>query len=44
VARLLDGLHPLEPGLVPVVDWHPEFDPPPVHPDSIVYGVVARTP
>jgi hypothetical protein len=44
VARLLDGLRPLDPGLVPVVDWHPELDPPPVHPDTIVYGVVAQTP
>jgi hypothetical protein len=44
VARLVAGLHPVDPGLVPVVDWHPELDPPPVHPDTIVYGVVARTP
>ncbi len=44
VAQLVDGLRPLDPGLVPVVDWHPELDPPPVYSDTIVYGVVARTP
>lgn len=43
VDDLLDGLNPVAPGLVPVVDWHPEVNPPPVHPDSMVYGAVART-
>jgi hypothetical protein len=41
--RLLDGVHLVEPGLVPVVDWHPELEPRPVHPDSLVYGAVGRT-
>jgi hypothetical protein len=39
---LLEGLDPIAPGLVPVVDWHPDLDPPPVHPDTIVRGGVLR--
>jgi SAM-dependent methyltransferase len=42
LSRLVEGLHPVAPGLVPVVEWHPTSDPPPVHPDTIVYGVVAQ--
>jgi SAM-dependent methyltransferase len=42
--RLLDGLTPLAPGLVPVAQWRPDLDPAPRYPDAIVYGAVARIP
>lgn len=46
VARFLDGLNVVEPGLVPIVDWQPEREPQPQASveDTAVYGAVALLP
>jgi hypothetical protein len=46
VARFLDGLEPVDPGLVSIVHWLPEETPKPEASaaDTAVYGVVARKP
>lgn len=46
VARFLDGLEPVDPGLVPIVDWRPDDEP---HPRATVeqsagYAAIARVP
>ncbi len=44
VARFLDGLNLVDPGLVPIVQWRPEQEPKPLASvaDTAVYGAVAR--
>jgi len=44
VARFLHGLELLDPGLVPIVNWHPERDPRPEASavDTAMYGAAAR--
>jgi hypothetical protein len=45
VARFLDGLELVPPGIVPVSEWRPEGDEPyPSDVDASVYGAVARVP
>jgi S-adenosyl methyltransferase len=44
VARLIAGLDPVPPGLVPVCDWRPEPDDPVFGEVVPVYGVLARKP
>lgn len=47
VSRFFDGLELVEPGLVPVVDWHPELSlgELPVETQPVpIYGAVARQP
>ncbi|MCX4392462.1 SAM-dependent methyltransferase [Streptomyces sp. NBC_00053] len=47
VSRFFDGLEMVEPGLVPVVDWHPELSVGelPVETQPVpIYGAVARKP
>jgi hypothetical protein len=46
VARFVDGLTLAEPGLVSIVDWHPQEEPGPSASaaDTAVYGVVAQQP
>ncbi|MEU0630480.1 SAM-dependent methyltransferase [Streptomyces sp. NPDC005989] len=47
VSRFFDGLELVEPGLVPVVDWHPELSlgELPVETQPVpIYGAVARKP
>jgi hypothetical protein len=46
VARFLDGLKPVEPGLVPIVQWWPWQEPQPraSAAETAVYGAVARRP
>jgi hypothetical protein len=43
IARLIDGFEPLEPGIVHVPTWRPEFPEDADHPEeAAIYGVVAR--
>ena len=43
IARLIEGFEPLEPGIVPVPRWRPEFPEDADHPEeAAMYGVVAR--
>jgi SAM-dependent methyltransferase len=44
ITALLDGLYPEPPGLVSVVDWHPERDPRPqiTAVQAVAHGVIAR--
>ena len=43
IARLIDGFEPLEPGIVQVPNWRPEFPEDADHPEeAAIYGVVAR--
>jgi S-adenosyl methyltransferase len=46
VARFLDGLDIVEPGLVSTVEWHPERHPPAEAPvaEAVAYSAVARIP
>jgi len=46
VARFLDGLKLVDPGLVPIVDWRPEQEPKPLAAEAQtgMYGAVARLP
>jgi hypothetical protein len=44
IGRFLDGLEPVEPGLVSIVDWHPDREPPAeaTAAQAISFGAVAR--
>ncbi|GAB3848718.1 hypothetical protein GCM10027610_070730 [Dactylosporangium cerinum] len=46
VARFFDGADLLDPGLVPIVEWHPDSDPSPhaTASEAIGYAGVARLP
>ena len=46
VTAFADGLHLIEPGVVPVVDWHPDREPKPeaTPAQSACYGFLARKP
>jgi hypothetical protein len=45
-AQFLDGLKPVDPGLVPIVEWQPEREPRPTasSAETAAYGAVARLP
>jgi hypothetical protein len=44
VSRFFDGLHLVEPGIVPVAEWHPDGGPTPTREESNIWAGVARVP